>query len=43
MLTRVLGEDAARDVLDSVSPAGENQETIERALRAVRFAEAALP
>ncbi|MER7192809.1 DJ-1/PfpI family protein [Streptomyces flaveolus] len=42
VITRVLGEDAARDVLDYVSPVGENQETIERALRAVRSAEAAL-
>ncbi|MER6852959.1 hypothetical protein AB0A81_40745 [Streptomyces flaveolus] len=43
MITRVLGEDAARNVLDYVSPAGESQDSVERALRAVRSAEAALP
>ncbi|MEU5633356.1 DJ-1/PfpI family protein [Streptomyces rishiriensis] len=42
VITRTLGEDAARDVLDYVSPVGENQETIERALRAVHSAEGAL-
>ncbi|MGW2620778.1 DJ-1/PfpI family protein [Streptomyces sp. NPDC001500] len=42
VITRMLGEDAARNVLDYVSPVGENQETIERALRAVHSAEGAL-
>ncbi|MFF3741011.1 DJ-1/PfpI family protein [Streptomyces sp. NPDC002566] len=42
VITRVLGEGAARNVLDYVSPVGENQETIERALRAVHSAEGAL-
>ena len=42
MITRVLGEDAARDVLGYVAPVGENQETVERALRAVRTGEVAL-
>jgi hypothetical protein len=35
VITRTLGEDAARDVIDYVAPVGENQETVERALRAV--------
>ncbi|MFG3219738.1 DJ-1/PfpI family protein [Streptomyces sp. NPDC048185] len=42
VITRTLGEDAARTVLDYVSPVGENQETIERALRAVHSVEGAL-
>ncbi|MCL6732568.1 DJ-1/PfpI family protein [Streptomyces neyagawaensis] len=42
VITRMLGEDSARNVLDYVSPVGENQETIERALRAVHSAEGAL-
>lgn len=42
VITRMLGEDAARDVVDCVAPVGENQETVERALRAVREGEAAL-
>ncbi|MER6784344.1 DJ-1/PfpI family protein [Streptomyces sp. NPDC000658] len=42
VITRMLGEDAARNVLDYVSPVGENQETIGRALRAVHSAEGAL-
>ncbi|MEV5516342.1 DJ-1/PfpI family protein [Streptomyces flaveolus] len=42
VITRLLGEGAARTVLDYVSPVGENQETIERALRAVRSAVGAL-
>ncbi|UFR06909.1 DJ-1/PfpI family protein [Streptomyces sp. Go40/10] len=42
VITRVLGEEAARGVLDYVAPVGENQETIERALRAVHSAEVAL-
>ncbi|WP_030723285.1 DJ-1/PfpI family protein [Streptomyces sp. NRRL F-2580] len=42
VITRVLGEKAARDVLEYVAPVGENQETVERALRAVHASEAAL-
>ncbi|MEU0946630.1 DJ-1/PfpI family protein [Streptomyces canus] len=42
VITRLLGEDAARTVLDYVSPVGEHQGTIERALRAVHSAEGAL-
>ncbi|MEU9156354.1 DJ-1/PfpI family protein [Streptomyces sp. NPDC048417] len=40
VITRTLGEDAARAVLDYVAPVGENQETVDRALRAVRTATA---
>ncbi|MEU8758956.1 DJ-1/PfpI family protein [Streptomyces sp. NPDC048659] len=39
VVTRTLGEDAARDVVDYVAPVGENRETVERALRAVRAGE----
>lgn len=42
VITRTLGEDAARDIIDYVAPVGENQETAERAMRAVRLGEAAL-
>ncbi|MDX2815786.1 DJ-1/PfpI family protein [Streptomyces sp. PA03-5A] len=42
VITRTLGEGAARDVLDYVAPVGENQQTVERALRAVHAGEAAL-
>ncbi|MGE7439507.1 DJ-1/PfpI family protein [Kitasatospora sp. NPDC001175] len=42
VITRVLGEDAARDVIGYVAPVGENQETVERAIRAVHSGEAAL-
>jgi transcriptional regulator GlxA family with amidase domain len=42
VITRTLGEDAARATVDYVAPVGENRETVERALRAVRTAEAAL-
>ncbi|MFF4197890.1 hypothetical protein [Nonomuraea sp. NPDC001831] len=35
VITRALGEDAARAVLDYVAPVGENDETVERGLRAV--------
>ncbi|MFF9151876.1 DJ-1/PfpI family protein [Streptomyces sp. NPDC014846] len=35
VIERTLGTDAARDVLDYVAPVGENDETVERALRAV--------
>ncbi|WP_433447005.1 DJ-1/PfpI family protein [Streptomyces sp. CA-142005] len=34
VITRMLGEDAARDVIGYVAPVGENQETVERAMRA---------
>ncbi|PXX65342.1 DJ-1/PfpI family protein [Nocardia tenerifensis] len=39
VITRTLGEDAARDVIDYVAPVGENRETVERALRTVRAGE----
>ena len=42
VITRTLGEDAARGVIDYVAPVGENQETVERAMRAVRAGEVAL-
>ncbi|MFJ1796426.1 DJ-1/PfpI family protein [Kitasatospora griseola] len=42
VVSRALGEDAARDVLGYVAPVGEQQETIDRALRAVRVGEVAL-
>ncbi|WP_281492881.1 hypothetical protein [Micromonospora sp. MH33] len=42
MITRLLGEDAARDVIDYAAPVGENQETVERAMRAVHVGEVAL-
>ncbi|MGX4735213.1 DJ-1/PfpI family protein [Kitasatospora griseola] len=42
VVTRALGENAAREVLGYVAPVGEQQETIERALRAVRVGEVAL-
>ncbi|MFI9611352.1 DJ-1/PfpI family protein [Streptomyces sp. NPDC052023] len=42
VITRTVGEDAARAVLDYVAPVGENQQTVERALRAVHTGEAAL-
>lgn len=42
VITRMLGEDAARDVIGYVAPVGENQETVERALRAVHTGEVAL-
>ncbi|NGO79362.1 AraC family transcriptional regulator [Streptomyces sp. YC504] len=42
VITRTLGEEAARAVLDYVAPVGENQETVERALHTVRSGEAAL-
>jgi transcriptional regulator GlxA family with amidase domain len=41
VITRTLGEDAARAVIDYVAPVGENQETVERALRTVRAGELA--
>ncbi|MCD9877702.1 DJ-1/PfpI family protein [Streptomyces guryensis] len=42
VISRMLGEDAARGALDYVAPVGENQESVERALRAVRAGGAAL-
>ncbi|MER6155182.1 DJ-1/PfpI family protein [Streptomyces sp. NPDC001868] len=42
VITRTLGEDAARGVLDYVAPVGENRRTVERALGAVRAGETAL-
>ncbi|WP_413799981.1 DJ-1/PfpI family protein [Streptomyces iranensis] len=42
VITRTLGDEAARGVLDYVAPVGENQETVDRALRAVHTGEAAL-
>ncbi|MFJ3770566.1 DJ-1/PfpI family protein [Streptomyces sp. NPDC090075] len=42
VITRALGEDAARAVLDYVAPVGENEETVARALRAVDAGAAAL-
>ncbi|MBZ3901930.1 MULTISPECIES: DJ-1/PfpI family protein [Streptomyces] len=41
VITRTLGEDAARAVLDYVAPVGENRRTVDRALRAVRTGETA--
>jgi transcriptional regulator GlxA family with amidase domain len=34
-ITKILGEDAARAVIDYVAPYGENEETVERAMRAI--------
>ncbi|MDX2705466.1 DJ-1/PfpI family protein [Streptomyces sp. PA03-6a] len=42
VISRMLGDDAVRDVLGYVAPVGESQETVERALRAVHAGEAAL-
>ncbi len=42
VITRMLGEDAVRDVFAYVAPVGEQQETVERALRAVHAGEAAV-
>ncbi|MFJ4906287.1 AraC family transcriptional regulator [Streptomyces sp. NPDC093249] len=42
VITRTLGEDMARGVLDYVAPVGEQRETVERGLRAVRAGELAL-
>ncbi|MFJ7913194.1 AraC family transcriptional regulator [Kitasatospora sp. NPDC096204] len=41
VITRTLGEDAARAVLDYVAPVGEHRETTARALRAVGVGERA--
>ncbi|MFI9786938.1 DJ-1/PfpI family protein [Kitasatospora sp. NPDC051984] len=40
VITRALGTDAARGAIGYVAPVGEQQETVERALRAVRAGEA---
>ncbi|MER7702421.1 DJ-1/PfpI family protein [Kitasatospora sp. NPDC097605] len=42
VITRTLGEGAARDVLDYVAPVGENRETVDRALHAIRTGRPAL-
>jgi transcriptional regulator GlxA family with amidase domain len=42
VITRTLGEDAARAVVDYVAPVGENEQTVERALNAVHRGETAL-
>ncbi|MEY9989535.1 transcriptional regulator GlxA family with amidase domain [Streptomyces sp. V4I8] len=42
LITRMLGEDAARAVIDYVAPVGENQETVDRAMRAVHAGVVAL-
>ncbi|MGW6217359.1 DJ-1/PfpI family protein [Streptomyces sp. NPDC055109] len=42
VITRTLGKDAAQDVLDYVAPIGENQETVERAMRVIHGAGVAL-
>ncbi|MFJ3222893.1 DJ-1/PfpI family protein [Streptomyces sp. NPDC086783] len=42
VMTRTLGEDAARGVIDYVAPVGENRETVERAMRAVHAGEVAV-
>lgn len=40
VIIRTLGEAAARAVIDYVAPVGENQETVERAMRAIHAAAA---
>ncbi|WP_443078473.1 AraC family transcriptional regulator [Streptomyces sp. NBC_01723] len=42
VITRILGEDAARAVIDYVAPVGDSQETPERAMRAVHAGVVAL-
>ncbi|GHJ47283.1 hypothetical protein Cs7R123_46250 [Catellatospora sp. TT07R-123] len=42
VITRALGQAAARDVVGYVAPVGENEETVERAMRAVGAGETAL-
>jgi transcriptional regulator GlxA family with amidase domain len=42
VMTRMLGDDAARDVIDYVAPVGENREAVERAMHAVHAGEVAL-
>jgi transcriptional regulator GlxA family with amidase domain len=42
VISRMLGEDAVRDVIGYVAPVGESQETVERAMRAVHAGVVAL-
>ncbi|WP_327286196.1 MULTISPECIES: DJ-1/PfpI family protein [unclassified Streptomyces] len=42
VITRTLGEEAARGAIGYAAPVGEQQETVERAVRAVRAGEPAL-
>lgn len=42
IITRTLGADAARDVIDYVAPVGENRDTVERAMRAINADEFAI-
>lgn len=42
VISRVIGEDAARAVIDYVAPVGENQDTAERAMHAVHAGVVAL-
>lgn len=42
VITRTLGEGAARGVIDYVAPVGENEETVERVMRTVLAGEVAL-
>jgi transcriptional regulator GlxA family with amidase domain len=42
VITRMLGENAARDVISYVAPVGESHETVGRAIRAVHAGEVAL-
>lgn len=42
VITHTIGEDAARGILDYVAPVGENEETVERAMRAVHAGEVAV-
>ncbi|GIG59996.1 glutamine amidotransferase [Longispora fulva] len=42
VITRTLGEDAARGVIEYVAPVGEQEATVERVLRAIRMEESAL-
>ncbi|MER5690037.1 DJ-1/PfpI family protein [Streptomyces sp. NPDC002205] len=42
VITRMLGEVAARDVIGYVAPVGESRQTVDRAMRAVHVGEVAL-
>ncbi|MEU9143969.1 DJ-1/PfpI family protein [Streptomyces sp. NPDC048349] len=42
VITRTLGEDTARSVIDYAAPVGEKQERVERVMHAVRAGEAAM-
>jgi transcriptional regulator GlxA family with amidase domain len=42
VITRMLGESAAREVIDYVAPVGENEETVQRAMRVVHTGEVAV-